>query len=74
MEDNRHMTDADVLAYGRAILKAEAEGVLLAAESLGGDFVRAVRLVEARLARRAIFSIRRRHCTVISACCVATTS
>ncbi|MFN9368309.1 MAG: SIS domain-containing protein [Planctomycetia bacterium] len=47
MEDNRHMTDADVLAYGRAILKAEAEGVLLAAESLGGDFVRAVRLVEA---------------------------
>jgi arabinose-5-phosphate isomerase len=46
MDDIRDTTDADVLTHGRAILRAEAEAVLQAADALGGDFVRAVRLVE----------------------------
>lgn len=46
MDDIRDMTDADVLTHGRAILRAEAEAVLQAADMLGSGFVQAVRLVE----------------------------
>jgi arabinose-5-phosphate isomerase len=38
-------TDADLLARGRDILRAEGEAILSAADQLGGAFARAVRLV-----------------------------
>jgi arabinose-5-phosphate isomerase len=47
MDEIRDMTDADVLAHGREILRAESEAVLQAAAGLDAGFVRAVRLVEA---------------------------
>ena len=39
-------TDADLLAHGREILRAEGTAILQAAESLGDSFGRAVRLIE----------------------------
>ena len=40
------MSDGDILAHGRDILRAEAEAVMRAAEALDASFSRAVRLVE----------------------------
>ena len=41
------MSDGDILAHGRDILRAEAEAVMRAADALDASFSRAVRLVEA---------------------------
>jgi arabinose-5-phosphate isomerase len=40
------MSDGDILAHGRDVLRAEAEAVMRAAEALDASFSRAVRLVE----------------------------
>jgi arabinose-5-phosphate isomerase len=40
------MHDGDILAHGREILRAEADAVMRAAESLDASFSRAVRLIE----------------------------
>ncbi|NDC55119.1 MAG: KpsF/GutQ family sugar-phosphate isomerase, partial [Planctomycetia bacterium] len=39
------LTDADIVAHGREILRAEGEAIVRAAEHLGDAFARAVRLV-----------------------------
>ena len=39
-------TDADLLAHGREILRAEGDAIVQAAESLDDSFGRAVRLIE----------------------------